>query len=245
MDLRREFTAVPGSLPDVVAEKAREVTKGADNHYEQAVKLQDWFAVNGGFTYDTQVEVGSGSGAIARFLKDKRGFCVHFSFAMASMARTLGIPARVAVGFTPGTPQADGSMSVGLRDAHAWPELYFEGVGWTRFEPTPNRGSTPEYTQTRTPTGENPEVPQPSASSSEATSAEPSADESCSAQQKRLQACPTESALAGDRRPRRRTAVVAAPRPRRAGAARAGRAAAADAVAAAPAGGAARGARAG
>jgi transglutaminase-like putative cysteine protease len=196
-DLRREFTAVPGSLPDVVAEKAREVTKGADNHYEQAVKLQDWFAVNGGFTYDTQVEVGSGSGAIARFLKDKRGFCVHFSFAMASMARTLGIPARVAVGFTPGTPQADGSMSVGLRDAHAWPELYFEGVGWTRFEPTPNRGSTPEYTQTRTPTGENPEVPQPSASSSGATSAEPSADESCSAQQKRLQACPTESALAG------------------------------------------------
>ena len=106
--------------------------------------------MSGGFTYDTEVQVGSGSAAIARFLKDKEGFCVHFSFAMAAMARTLGIPARVAVGFTPGSPQADGSMSVGLRDAHAWPELYFEGVGWTRFEPTPNRGSVPEYTQPET-----------------------------------------------------------------------------------------------
>jgi transglutaminase-like putative cysteine protease len=56
---------------------------------------------------------------------------------MAAMARTLGIPARVAVGFIPGTATADGGMTVGLKDAHAWPELYFEGVGWTRFEPTP------------------------------------------------------------------------------------------------------------
>jgi transglutaminase-like putative cysteine protease len=195
--LEREFTKVPGSLPAVVAETAREVTAGSDNHYEQAVKLQDYFAVDGGFTYDTQVQTGSGSAAIARFLKDKRGFCVHFSFAMAAMARTLGIPARVAVGFTPGSPQADGSMSVGLRDAHAWPELYFEGVGWTRFEPTPSRGTTPEYTQTQTPTGDNPEVPRPSASASAAPSAEPSASESCSAAQKRLEACPSESALAG------------------------------------------------
>ncbi|MEU8453450.1 transglutaminase TgpA family protein [Streptomyces griseoaurantiacus] len=196
-ELAREFTKVPGALPEVVAEKAREVTRGADNHYQQAVKLQDWFALDGGFTYDTQVEVGTGSGAIARFLRDKRGFCVHFSFAMASMARTLGIPARVAVGFTPGTAQADGSMSVGLRDAHAWPELYFEGVGWTRFEPTPNRGTTPEYTQTRTPAGEESEAPEVTESASASASAEPSADESCSVEQKRLQACPTESALAG------------------------------------------------
>ncbi len=134
-----------------MAETAREITAGSANDYERAVKLQDWFALDGGFTYDTEVQVGSGSQAIARFLRDKEGFCVHFSFAMAAMARTLGIPARVAVGFTPGTPQADGTMSVGLRDAHAWPELYFEGVGWTRFEPTPNRGTVPDYTRTDTP----------------------------------------------------------------------------------------------
>ncbi|MGA5600013.1 transglutaminase TgpA family protein [Streptomyces griseoincarnatus] len=145
-DLVREYTDLPDSLPSVVAETARDVTDGAKSDYDRAVMLQDWFTLSGDFQYDTDVEVGSGSQAIARFLENKRGFCVHYSFAMASMARSLGIPARIAVGFAPGTPQADGTVSVAMRDAHAWPELYFEGVGWTRFEPTPTRGSTPDYT---------------------------------------------------------------------------------------------------
>ncbi len=192
--LRHEFTEVPDSLPPVVADTAQEVTAGSANNYERAVKLQDWFALKGGFTYDTQVQVGSGSQAIARFLKDKEGFCVHFSFAMASMARTLGIPARVAVGFTPGSPQTDGTMTVGLRDAHAWPELYFEGVGWTRFEPTPNRGTVPEYTRTTTPgtTGLAPDTPSPTAST--APSASPSTSASCSVGERRPdQSCGSES----------------------------------------------------
>ncbi|GGZ31555.1 transglutaminase TgpA family protein [Streptomyces poonensis] len=196
-ELRREFTDVPRSLPPVVARTAREVTAGSSNDYERAVKLQDWFAVGGGFTYDTQVEVGSGSAAIARFLRDKEGFCVHFSFAMAAMARTLDIPARVAVGFTPGSPQADGSMTVGLRDAHAWPELYFEGVGWTRFEPTPTRGTTPSYTRTEAPDGSGlPDVARPSQSAAAEPSAAPSASESCTLQQRRLDGCGSESPAA-------------------------------------------------
>ncbi|MFE9095184.1 DUF3488 and DUF4129 domain-containing transglutaminase family protein [Streptomyces sp. NPDC007264] len=194
--LQREFTKVPSSLPSAVARTARRVTAGSSNHYEEAVKLQEYFAVDGGFTYDTQVQVGTGPGAIARFLKEKQGFCVHFSFAMAAMARTLGIPARVAVGFTPGSVQTDGSMSVGLRDAHAWPELYFEGVGWTRFEPTPNRGSPPSYTQADTPSGTDPVAPRPSLSSSTAPSAAPSASESCTPAMRKLEACPSRSAQA-------------------------------------------------
>ncbi|MEV1021456.1 DUF3488 and transglutaminase-like domain-containing protein [Streptomyces sp. NPDC050264] len=189
-DLSREFTKVPDSLPDVVRSTALRVTAGAANNYERAVKLQDYFAVNGGFTYNTEVQAGSGSAAIARFLKQKEGFCVHFSFSMAAMARTLGIPARVAVGFTPGAPAGDGRYSVGLRDAHAWPELYFEGVGWTRFEPTPNRGTVPEYTQDNTPAG-NPSNPAaPSASASSAPSAaQPSSSESCSLAQRKDGSC--------------------------------------------------------
>ncbi|MGW1839785.1 transglutaminase family protein [Streptomyces sp. NPDC002067] len=143
--LRHEYTEVPASLPPVVAATARQVTRGAATAYAKAVKLQDWFATDGGFRYNTEVRAGSGVKAITRFLTQKEGFCVHFSFSMAAMARTLGIPARVAVGFTPGTKQPDGTTSVGLRDAHAWPELYFEGIGWTRFEPTPSRGTIPEY----------------------------------------------------------------------------------------------------
>ncbi|MPY63071.1 transglutaminase family protein [Streptomyces spongiae] len=195
--LKREFTKLPDSLPSVVARTARQVTAGSANNYERAVKLQDWFAVSGGFTYDTQVQVGSGSSAIARFLRDKEGFCVHFSFAMASMARSLGIPARVAVGFTPGSPQTDGSMAVGLRDAHAWPELYFEGVGWTRFEPTPNRGSTPSYTQPEVPGGTGlPDVARPTQSTPTSPSSEPSASESCTGQGQQLDACASESPAA-------------------------------------------------
>lgn len=193
-DIERDFTELPDSLPSVVARTARKVTAGAADPYDQAVRLQDWFAVTGGFEYDTQVQVGSGSQAIARFLKDKQGFCVHFSFAMAAMARSLGIPARVAVGFAPGSPQADGSVSVGLRDAHAWPELYFEGVGWTRFEPTPNRGSIPSYTLPDSPDSSAPEAARPSQSTSTAPSTAPSSNETCTPEQKKLDGgCASES----------------------------------------------------
>ncbi|MEU6808384.1 DUF3488 and transglutaminase-like domain-containing protein [Streptomyces sp. NPDC046831] len=191
--LLREYTRVPASLPGAVAATAREVTDGAANPYERAVSLQDWFAVTGGFEYDTDVEVGTGPRAIERFLKDRRGFCVHYSFAMAAMARTLGIPARVAVGFAPGSMQADGTMSVGLKDAHAWPELYFEGVGWTRFEPTPTRGTVPAYTRPDAPGSTLPDPASPSGEASAAPSAAPSASQSCPPQMKRLQECDSQS----------------------------------------------------
>ncbi|MFH9665414.1 DUF3488 and DUF4129 domain-containing transglutaminase family protein [Streptomyces globisporus] len=188
-ELRREYTQLPGSLPEVVAETAAQVTEGSANAYERAVKLQDWFASEGGFTYDTTVTSGTGSSAIARFLRDKEGFCVHFSFSMAAMARTLGIPARVAVGFTPGTMKSNGAISVGLRDAHAWPELYFEGVGWTRFEPTPSRGSTPSWTRPEVPTDTASDAAEPSADTSTAPSALPSADDSCPPQLRQEGGC--------------------------------------------------------
>ncbi|MFF0781546.1 DUF3488 and DUF4129 domain-containing transglutaminase family protein [Streptomyces sp. NPDC003720] len=192
--LRREYTKVPSRLPKVVARTAEEITAGSSSHYDEAVKLQDWFAVNGGFQYDTEVEVGQGPDAIANFLRKKQGFCVHFSFAMAAMARTLGIPARVAVGFAPGTPQGDGSVSVSLKDAHAWPELYFEGVGWTRFEPTPTRGTVPSYTQSDTPGTSQPDEVLPSRGASQAPSAAASPSESCSAQLRKLEACDSPAA---------------------------------------------------
>lgn len=191
--LEREYTQLPDSLPAVVARTAREVTEGADNAYDQAVALQEYFTLNDDFEYDTEVDVGSGPEAIARFLRDKQGFCVHYSFAMASMARSLGIPARVAVGFAPGTPQADGTIAVGLRDAHAWPELYFEGIGWTRFEPTPTRGSTPPYTVPDPADNTAPDPARPSQAEPEEPSTAPSESESCTAERRKLDGCGSES----------------------------------------------------
>ncbi|MEU8759215.1 DUF3488 and transglutaminase-like domain-containing protein [Streptomyces sp. NPDC048659] len=187
--LRQEYTKVPASLPADVKATALEVTRGARNGYERAVRLQDWFARDGGFRYDVDVDSGTGVQAISRFLRDKQGFCIHFSFTMAAMARSLGIPARVAVGFMPGTPQQDGSLSVGIRDAHAWPELYFEGAGWTRFEPTPSRGTAPDYTREQATGGTAAPPAQPSAGASAEPSAVPSASESCPAQLRRLGEC--------------------------------------------------------
>ncbi|MEU1627227.1 DUF3488 and transglutaminase-like domain-containing protein [Streptomyces sp. NPDC020096] len=189
--IQREYTQVPGSLPAEVQQTAEQVTQGAANAYERAVKLQSWFTLTGGFTYDTKVQGGSGPDAIVRFLHDKRGFCVHFAFTMAAMARTLGIPARVDVGFVPGTQQSDNSWSVGVKDAHAWPELYFEGIGWTRFEPTPSRGNTPDYTRNNTtlPGAHDPAGPQQGATS--APSANPSAAPTCDQAARRTNDCGT------------------------------------------------------
>ncbi|MDI9888061.1 DUF3488 and transglutaminase-like domain-containing protein [Streptomyces sp. HNM0645] len=210
--LLEEYTEVPDTLPADVRSTALRVTRGAANDYERAVRLQDWFAADGGFTYDTEVDSGGGVGAISRFLRNKEGFCIHFSFSMAAMARTLGIPARVAVGFTPGTPAADGAMSVSNQDAHAWPELYFEGVGWTRFEPTPTRGSAPDYTRATTPSGGPSSPPEPEAGASQAVPAAPSRSSDCSPQERRLGECgataPQDVAVSEDEGPSLGTVLV-------------------------------------
>ncbi|MFD5552170.1 DUF3488 and DUF4129 domain-containing transglutaminase family protein [Streptomyces goshikiensis] len=188
--IRADYTKLPDNLPPVVADTARKVTQGSKDDYTRAVKLQDFFAVSGGFRYNTRTASGTGPQAVARFLEDKEGFCIHFAFSMAAMSRSLGIPARVAVGFTPGERQSDGTWNVSMRDAHAWPELYFEGVGWTRFEPTPRSGiSIPDYSQAQTPSSR-PSAPSalPSASATEPNAAPSKADD-CPPELKKLGEC--------------------------------------------------------
>jgi hypothetical protein len=152
------YEALPASLPNIISSTASEVTQGAGTEYEKAIALQSYFR-SGDFVYDESAPVeedfdGDSMAVIAAFLDVKRGYCVHFASAMAVMARSLGIPARVAVGYQPGTriPDVDEelgddftSFEVTTHDLHAWPELFFAGVGWVRFEPTPSRGSVPDY----------------------------------------------------------------------------------------------------
>ena len=82
---------------------------------------------------------GTSGDPLVDFLTNKQGFCEQYASAMAAMIRIAEVPARVAVGFTMGHRQADGSYRVTTDDAHAWPEAWFSGVGWVRFEPTPRR----------------------------------------------------------------------------------------------------------
>ena len=118
---------------------------GAKTQFQEAVALQNWLA-GGSFKYTLNAPNVLSAAALTRFLKvTKAGYCQQFSYAMAVLARLLGIPSRIAYGFTAGAPNNDGSWTVTTHDAHAWPELYFQGFGWLRFEPTPS-GSTGQGT---------------------------------------------------------------------------------------------------
>ena len=132
------FLELPDDLPQVVGATAEEVTAGETTAFDQMVVLQDWFRTE--FTYSTDIPDGHGNSAIETFLDDRVGYCEQFAGTFAAMARALGIPARVAVGFTQGQLQDDGTYLVLGRNAHAWPEVWFDGYGWVPFEPTPGRG---------------------------------------------------------------------------------------------------------
>ena len=130
-----------------VAAAAVEVTSAASGRYEQALALQSYFRSAQNFTYDTEVPPARSNDAVWDFLGSRTGYCVQFATAMTVMARTLGIPARLAVGFLPGSINEAGENVVTGRDSHAWPELYFSGAGWVRFEPTPavQTGAPPRW----------------------------------------------------------------------------------------------------
>ena len=134
------YLILPENLSGSTGELAATVTAGVSTPYQQALALQDWFRSE--FDYSLEVQAGHGSNAIESFLRLRVGYCEQFAGTYAAMARTLGLPSRVAVGYTPGTyDEATGTYSVAGRNAHAWPELWFDDLGWVAFEPTPGRGA--------------------------------------------------------------------------------------------------------
>ena len=137
----KEFTSLPTGLPSSVRNLADEVTREAPSRFEKAVALQRWFRETGGFTYDPRAAPGNGTDELVAFLTEgedgRTGYCEQFAASMAVMARILGIPARVAVGFLTPRPVGPRTWEYSSHDLHAWPELFFPGAGWVRFEPTP------------------------------------------------------------------------------------------------------------
>jgi transglutaminase-like putative cysteine protease len=149
-----------GSLDREVRERADAVVeaKGAATPFEKALAIQDYLRSDE-FRYSLDVPALSrGGNQLRRFLTQVRaGYCEQFAIAMAMMARQVGVPSRVAVGFTPGEVVDDTYLQVTTHDAHAWPELWFPEAGWVPFEPTPRADGTvaiPPYT---TPAGRVPD----------------------------------------------------------------------------------------
>lgn len=181
---------LPERLPPIIAETAREITAGATNDYDRLVALQAWFR-GSQFSYSLRAPVeegfdGTGADAVAEFLDVREGYCVHFASAFAVMARTLDMPSRIVVGFLPGeatneTVDGERIAAVTTSMVHAWPEVYFDGIGWVPFEPTKSLGTPtsflPEASGILDDDGEDIAGPTPTASPTPSGSAAPRADE--------------------------------------------------------------------
>jgi transglutaminase-like putative cysteine protease len=122
--------------------QAQRVVGRPRNPYAAVVALEAWFRSGGDFVYDETPPISAGAPPLVSFVTgSKRGYCQHFAGAMALMLRYLGIPARVAAGFTTGQFDEDsGEFTVADTNAHTWVEVWFEGYGWLPFDPTPGRG---------------------------------------------------------------------------------------------------------
>lgn len=165
---------VPGGTPTIVGQLAEQVTAGQLTDYDRLEALQSWFR-GPLFTYSLKSPVthgfdSSGVDAVAQFLKVKSGYCVHFASAFALMARELGMTSRIVIGFLPGTPTdktVDGSQiySVMSSQLHAWPEVYFSGIGWVAFEPTKSLGSPTAFSPAASRSGNGPGATQNGSSS--------------------------------------------------------------------------------
>jgi transglutaminase-like putative cysteine protease len=135
------YLDLPDDFPKSARDLAKSVTASAKGDFAKAVTLQNWFRDDGGFVYDDSVPIGSSPGDLESFLSTanggRRGYCQQFAASMAAMARALGIPARVAVGFLAPDRTGPSRWVYSTHDLHAWPELFFSGAGWVRFEPTP------------------------------------------------------------------------------------------------------------
>ncbi len=123
----------------------------ARSPYAAALSLEAWFRVGGGFTYSPRPAVFPDAPLVGFVAQTRSGYCQYFAGAMALMLRYLGVPARVAVGFSSGTYDAKtGVWTVTDHDAHAWVEAWFRGYGWLPFDPTPAAGR-PERGQLSAP----------------------------------------------------------------------------------------------
>lgn len=131
------YTQLPDNLNPAIAALAKRITANAPTMYDKAVALETYLRTN--YTYSVDIQLPPGEEGVSWFLfhSGNKGFCNYFASAMAVMARSLGIPARVAVGYTSGAndPQHHQHVIHGT-DAHSWVQINFAGYGWINFEPS-------------------------------------------------------------------------------------------------------------
>lgn len=132
-----DYLLIPKDFDSRIEELTRTIARNKSSVYEQVLSLKDYFT-NGQFTYSTDVKYTSSQKSMSEFLDKKIGFCEQFAATYAAMARSIRIPSRVIIGFSPGAPDANGEFNVRAKQAHSWVEVYLTGVGWITIDPTPS-----------------------------------------------------------------------------------------------------------
>jgi transglutaminase-like putative cysteine protease len=141
-DIAQRYLQLPRDFPEQVTNEAVQITREAATPYDKALALQNYLRSDR-FAYDREVGAGHSNQALLTFLfETRRGYCEQFAAAFAALARSVDLPARVAVGFTPGVQDENDPTLFRVRGihAHAWPEVYLGEYGWVPFEPTISRG---------------------------------------------------------------------------------------------------------
>ena len=157
---REKFLQLPADRPEILRDTAEKIRADYDPQtpYEAARAIERYLARDGGFTYNLNVNYDRADRAIEEFLGEgKEGFCTQFATSMALLARELGVPSRVVYGATTGRKAGPDEYVVVGYNIHTWVEVYFPGVGWYPFEPTPGF-SVPATMEANAP---RPDIPMP------------------------------------------------------------------------------------
>ena len=146
VSVRSKYTQLPVGTSDRIGTFTDEITSGTDSRYERAMAIQRWLKTNKEYSLDTSIDPSKPIAKQMLFEVDA-AYCQQFATTMAVMLRTQDIPARYVVGFANGKPVGSEEYLITSDRAHAWVEVYFDDVGWVRFDPTPSGNlpvSTPE-----------------------------------------------------------------------------------------------------
>lgn len=141
--IRSEYMNLPNTLEDEVYWTTLSVIEGLESPLEKALAIERYLRTH--YAYSTEVPyTPAGRDFVSYFLLDSgKGYCTYFASAMAVMARLADLPCRYVEGYLV-KAQPEGVTLVRGSDAHAWVEIYFEGIGWVSFDPTPGQEESPD-----------------------------------------------------------------------------------------------------
>ncbi|WP_162179571.1 DUF4129 domain-containing transglutaminase family protein [Thermogemmatispora carboxidivorans] len=151
--LERDYLQLPASLPHNLMQTALEWTRGTSNAFEAMQQLESHLSDPRQFSYSiTNPPIPAHSDVVSWLLQTHTGYCTYYASAMVVMARLLGMPARIVVGFSQGHFDAGRQVwVVNGSDAHSWVQIYFPGQGWIDFDPTPGFALGPAFSGTPAP----------------------------------------------------------------------------------------------